>query len=283
MNQNKRNIILLVVLGLLIFGVYLWLTISDNNKKEEEAKKAKVYSGITKMDDYELFMNIANIIDDLNMDISNDNTGALVNKFSKDYLNANALNSSNIIEKLNPTYSRIKKYVVDSYYNCNKLNCYVFVKTNGKIDYFESVIDYIGDEYYLIVIDLGNNAYEIKPLEGVTDLKSYANNYHIENVTIYKNGYNLYEYLRYEDKMIVQYYLNYTEFMLYVDPDKALNIVNNYNENYRLNYLNTLENGMYSYKKEEIDNGTKYRVTLLDGSFVTIYDYAPMNYKISLN
>ena len=283
MNDKTRNIILMVVLGVLLLGVYLWLTISDNNKKEAELKEAKKYSGITKTEDYELFSSVSQIIDDLNVDLSSFKSEALINKFSKEYLNSKALNSSNIVDTLNPSLSRIKKYVVESYYNCNKLNCYVFIRTNGVEEFFESYVDKIGDEYYLIKIDLVNDTYDVQPLEGVTNIKSYANSYHIENITIEKNDYNNYKRNVYNDAYIIKYYLKYIEHLLFIDQDNAANFINLYSSSRRMDYLTRLENVLYSYRKDTLEDSIKYYVTLFDGSKVTIVDYAPMNFKITFN
>ena len=84
MNDKKRNIIIMIVLGVLLVGVYLWITISDNNRKEAELKEAKKYSGITKTEDYVLFSSVAHIIDDLNMDLTAAKSESLMNKLSKE-------------------------------------------------------------------------------------------------------------------------------------------------------------------------------------------------------
>lgn len=283
MNDKKRNIIIMIVLGVLLVGVYLWITISDNNRKEAELKEAKKYSGITKTEDYVLFSSVAHIIDDLNMDLTAAKSESLMNKFSKEYLNSKAINTSNIIDTLNPSLSDIKKYVVESYDNCNKLNCYVFIRTNGVEEFFESYVDKIGNEYYLIKIDLTTNAYEVEPLEGVTSIKAYANSYHIDNVSIERNDYNGYNKNVYDDTYIIKYYLKYTEYLLFVDQSNASKYVNFYTDSRRLDYLTRLENVLYSYKKDQLEDSVKYYVTLFDGSKVTIVDYAPMNFKITFN
>lgn len=282
--RKKTRYFLIIILAIMVFGVFIWLKMLDNKTDNNQIIENSKFSNVSSIDDYDIFLSITNIIDNFYFSVSNLNSNYLLDVYSNEYLVNNGLNSSNILDGINENDLNITKYLTSNYYVCNKYNCYIYGELEGlSSNYNGSYFKKLDTEFLLITIDLTNKTYNITPLTKDRELIEYANNYPKETITIEKNTNNSYENVIFDDKNMINYYLQYVKYLIIVDSNSITNYASGYSQTNAIDYLNRLGNTLYSYNKQDKQGFIEYKGTLFDGSSFTLYDYAPMNFKISFD
>lgn len=284
MRDNKVRNIFIIILGILLLVVFIWMRINSDSNSKNNFNNQNLINSVGTINDYLSFFSVISVIDNLDNSISLGDGPYLINVYDKDYLNENFLNSSNIIKTINPDSFVYNRYIKNIYYNCSNDNCYFFIETFGqKTVYGDMFPEKLANEKFIITVDLSNSAYSIKPVFTELSLKQYMDEYKFEKKSIEKNSNNEFIFSTPDDIKIVNYYLKYLECILLLDTDSAIQYIENYDSSKLIDYLNSSSSMLYTYKKTEIINGFKYSGFLLDGSSFTLYDYAPMNFKISFD
>ena len=205
-------------------------------------------------------------------------------KYSSEYLNSKSLNSSNIIEQLNPSLETSYRFATDLYISCNIKNCYYFAKLDGFIIYeADERTAKLDTEYMMIVVDLETKGYKITPVTNVTNLEEYATNYPYKDIDIIATADNTYNYKSMNNEYVIRYYLSFVSYILSLDEPNSSKYVNNYYSSVRYTYLQKLGNTLYNYSVSSDDNMHSFKGMLLDGTTFTIVSETPMNFKITIH
>ena len=287
MSDKQKSILLGVMLVIMIALAIVGRLLKNNDESSDNQMPSNVIidgGKENKLYDYNTFFSLKNIVDKLDDNISYHNTEVIIDVLSKEYLNINHYNSNNIVDVFLDGYESIKRYLSNVYYSCTKTNCYYFTQLDGFLSTFEGNGKKLDTSFVIIIHDLRTNAYRIDPIEVTNNnIEEFIKNYQFKDISIEKNDNNDFNSITIDDKEIIIYYLNYTRYLIEYDNNHAYNYVINYNSYNQSKYAEKLSNVLYSYKKEQIENGIKYSGMLYDGTLFTIQDYSPMNFKISFD
>ena len=144
--------------------------------------------------------------------------------------------------------------------------------------------------YFLVIVDMDNN-YSIMPLSDINNIEEYAKNYDIKETYIDNNTLFTETNLEEQDK-IINYINNYSDLM-FLDVDKAYNMLDDNTKEIYLNkniFADNITNiyeklftSFYATSSKENTDNIVYKVQNHDGDTITITEYYPNDYKIGFN
>ncbi len=244
--------------------------------------------------DYSIYFTINSILNKYYEEITNNNYQQVIGYLDDYYVRNNKITSNTIHGFVKTGYQDI------SYYS--KL---MYVKSSGNIFYYfvegeEQLYNFIEERLteeekiaYLVIVDKNNDTFSITPLKTLSFFE-YAKNYIVSsNKQVKANAYNSYFKDSIDDEIICSYYINYFKTLLYLNSEKAYNMlesnykasfedyedfVNNLQKIYDrlnprlLNYSVKGENGKRVYS---IINNNNIRIEMTESSI--------LNFKISIN
>lgn len=252
---------------------------NSNLVNNNTVTSSPVYSKVERISEYNAFYNSAMVISKMLETMSFKDEDVLYDILDEDYLKEKRLIKSTAVEYFNPNEYMFNLNITDEYYSCNNKNCYYFVKLNG-LEGDTDVHLVSPDKFYLLLVDLVNETFSLRPIDGITNLKDYALKYKLVDRIIPSNKHNKYSEKEFNKLYIINYYLSYARYLLFYDQSTAANYMDvKYFDN--LDYYATeLGNIVYSYKSSSNDIYTEYKIVLHDGCELSILDYSPMKFKI---
>lgn len=294
MDKNKKKVITIIVMILVVFGLLTVLlsyllpqkTVEKPNKNPDSIN-INVSKKIEILKDQELFFGIQKIINNFYEKIQYKETENILNILSDEYIKEKNINKNNVFSYLKSDYQIVSYTPKIVYYNSNSSVTYYFV--NGylmDIPFDEENSIYYDNINFLIIVDSSNN-YQIMPFES-SNILNYANNYNIQYKEINNNFYFNKNIISEETKLTI--YLNEFINLLIYKPDKAYNMLNDETKNKYLSYtdfenqiINIYEKystEIFSYASNEKNNKTEYTIIDDNQNTIKITEYNIMDFKI---
>ena len=237
------------------------------------------------------------------------NINALINKY---YTNVVANNQKEIIGLLDDTYvsinnisgNNISNFVKTGYQNITYYSKTMYVKSRNNISYYfvsgeEQLYDFIDEQLieeenvlYLVIIDNKTDSYSITPLI-TPSLFEYAQNFTISSKkTVKSNAYNSYFSDRFSDETICSYYVNYYKTLLFLNSEKAYNMLeqsykssfNDYEDfvNHLTEIYERLTPKLHSYSVNGENGRRTYSVIGENETRVDMTETSILNFKIAI-
>ena len=298
MTKNNQKIIIILILILLIFtsimAIFISLNIKDTDNDSNtpnsniSSSEPVINKEISRLKDATEYFAVQNTLNNIFANI--DNSSKLLTFFDNDYIYNNNLTKDNVLEVLKINEENLNIVVEEVYYNDNSDITYYFIKSYIMGYAMDDDVTYSSDKYYLLIVD-ENKQFILKPLENISNLEEFANNYEIKEVTI-NNDSKFKKNEVTEDNKLTTYITSFTNLM-YLDTNKAYEMLDDNTKKEYLN-LNNFKNNIddiskslfttfrATYTKENEDN-IVYKVQNHNGDTITITEYYPNDYKIGFN
>lgn len=332
MESNKKFVIIMSFIGVIIVGlliVFLAIpspsiepgnqidndvvnepdkdTDDDNNDDvvDSEPEKEEVdVPTFTKLDDYDVFFSLNSLISDYYSGYTIENYDKVMNILDNEYRIRNNIKKENVKNLLNGKIGELTFNSKIIYARENKQMVYYFMQ--GDIIEVANILptdpEHMGSESriseeenicFLIIRDKVSNTFSITPLPITTDLYTYAQNYKIKNKTISSNKDNNFRITKQSDEMITRRYISYFLNIMYINTEKAFNML----ETSYKNSFGTLQN--FTYNLDNINgkissnflgfnvSGEKgsriYNVQMRNDARMVITEEGIMNLKIKIS
>jgi hypothetical protein len=231
MNDNKKFIIgviaiVVIIIGLIIyyFGMNSKSGFVKNNTTNQNTTTQKVTRNLATVNDYQEFFNTDKLVNNYYENMVMGESNVLLNLLDNDYKKNNKIDDTTIDKIIEKDYRNISFYSKTMYVKGINNVEYYFV--NGEVEYYDS--EYfvtVKEKDFLVIIDKNNGSYSITPLE-VSNLLDYSQKYNMLDSKSIKNvGSNDYSKKKYTDELISQYYISYYQMLLYIDSERAYNML----------------------------------------------------------
>ena len=326
MQSNRKFVIILSLIVIIIIALSVFyfvkkensplLTIISNNNevvsnelttnnviisnKENENKSNNNLTNNTnnrrslgKLNDYQEFFNVNALINAYYFEMTSNNKTALLNIMDPSY----------IVTK-NITENNISNFIVTGYEDITFVSKVIYAKGQNNIMYYfvngeEQLYNFADEELfekeninYLVTIDINNGAYSITPLTG-SSLFDYAQSYKmLSSKKIELNNYNEYKASTYSDQTISVYYLNYFRIMLYLNTEKAYNMLsseykNSFNDyedfvNHLESIYELLNSNILSYAVKGENGSRYYSIISNNEQRIDFNETAIMNFAVTI-
>ena len=199
---------------------------NNNSSSPSESKPEEIK--LSTLRTYSTFFLINDEINKYYLSMNDSDKARIVNMLDKGYKSLYGITEKNVD-------SFIKNNGIDVSYFAKK----IYLKKYNKVYYYfvsgeEQYENYVTNNYvindkvdYLIIFDLNYNSFSVTPLK-VDSVLEYAQNYKIKSgKTIPTNSYNYIGNKKTTDEMISIYYLNYFKSMLLYSPERAYEMLSN--------------------------------------------------------
>lgn len=245
------------------------------------------------VNDYQIYFNINSIINKYYMEITNGNYKQVLGMLDDYYIKSNNITGSNITNFITTGYQNITFYSKSMYMKSNKKLAYYFVDGEEQLYSFtEQKLTEKEHVTYLVTVDKVNDTFGIMPIATKT-LADYARNYTISSKKeITANAYNSYFIDSISDEIICSYYINYFKTMLYLNSEKAYNMLDSDYKNTFIDYEDFVNNLQSIYEKLNTkimnyaikgDNGKRIYSTISENSArIRMTENSILNFKISI-
>jgi len=214
-------------------------------------------------------------------DIANYNEYFGITRLINDYLNEDSKSSEE------NTY-----YITDLKTIKLKKNTYYFICGDKEIyDYKTTKVSLLENDCYFINAYLVDQKYHIEKINSINEY--YQNNKFYDNVSVSDNRY-LYSYnnLSIGDDYILAYYINYFKDLLFVNYNKAYNMLdssykNKFNgiddfNNQREKIYNSLSLTITDYSIKGDDGNRTLKAVINEGPIITFKEKGFLNYTVSI-
>lgn len=284
MKSNKNNIVVLIIIVMLcIFSLVLYLFFNGNEDIKVPTENIElVTSG---EDEYIL---IQKLINNYYGYIQNKNKDELLVILDPIYVKENGITSDNITNIINTKYENIEFGIKDlKRYEHN--NLYYYFANGYTIDtnFLSSNYEYKKDVNFMLIIDKLNSKYLVYPLSD-NDYEGFIKSYDLSSEKTFVTKYNK-EKISTTTKLSI--YISRFKAMLKYDVDEAYNMLTN--EAKQIINYNTFKTkadsindkcstNIFSYDYEKSNDSDIYYVVDKELKVITIYEQAPMDFKISL-
>ena len=289
MTKNNQKIILALVIMLLVItsivAIFISSNINDNNEENINNTKPIINMQISRLTDFDEFYAVQNTINTIFSNIGKPDE--LIKYFDNGYLISNNLNETNILNYLKVNMDNYTVTIEEIYYNDNSDITYYFIKSYIMQYSMLGDTNYEKDKYYLLIVD-NNNHYSLKPLDNISNLEEYANNYSIKDITIDNDSKFEKNEIENETKIIA--YINNFNNLMFIDLEKAYNMLDDETKKIYLNLdsfnsnLENINNNLFTKFSatsiKENENNNVYKVQDYKHRTITITEYYPNEYKI---
>jgi len=219
----------------------------DSNKNEtgEDGENTTTIISLGVVKDYENFFTINNLINEYYINLIEGDGQVVLNMLDTNYIKKHKITSSNIKNYMENTYHNITYFSKNMYFKGINKMYYYFV--NGERQNYSFADEILTEEEnvnFLIIVDMNNYTYSITPLDITESVFNYAQTYKMNKDEISFNKDNVYTTNTVKDEIIATYYIDYFKNMLYLNTEKAYEMLSNdtkaYYETYE-NFVNNLE------------------------------------------
>ena len=319
MESNKSFIITVVLIIIIIIGLlfYYFVGMNDNstfnfnfsisniinrpsnntinNTGNNTGNSSGTVGKVTfdYVNDYQIYFNINSLINKYYMEITNGNYKQVLSIFDDYYIKNNGITGNNITSFIKTGYQSITYYSKEMYVKSNNKLSYYFVSGEEQLYSFaQQKLTEAENITYLVIVDHYNDTYSIIPLT-TKSLADYAKNYTVSSKKeITSNAYNSYFSEKISDETICSYYINYFKTMLYLNSEKAYNMLDaNYKKSFEdyEDFVNHLQQ-IYTKLNTKImnyavkgDNGKRTYSTISEnGVRIKMTESSILNYKIAI-
>lgn len=217
--MKKRDIITLLILGI-IFAILFIFMLINKEEKEEEGIQNSEFSKLTIVSDENIFISIEKNINKI-YEYANSEEKAL------SYIVKNNINIEDY---------KTKSFKAEEIYVISNLNLYkYFIKGNLYEEFVNELPNFIKEQYLILNYDMETNAYNIEITDAITFLNASLDKHIFEKINI--NNYNRFEYNSLSPKSRAVMYFNDFINKLYSEPKAAYNILTDETQdNYFVNY-----------------------------------------------
>lgn len=244
--------------------------------------------------DYNEFFNVNNIINKYYNYAVNNNYDAILEIFDEDYKIENKIVKSNISKFVNVTSDEVTYFAKKMYRKGQKGVRYYFV--NGemqKYDFANEILNEIDDILFMVTIDYNMNTYSIRPLASSEEPLKVAQEYHMtNNKKIKKINMNAYEEQSYNDEIIGTYYISYFKNMLYLNSQKAYEMLSSSSKS-RFPELKNFSDGLsdiyesitpniFSYGSSGQDGKRRYSIIMNNQKEIIFQENSIMNFTVTI-
>lgn len=248
---------------------------------------------LSNVKDYNVFFTINSIINDYYKLMIDDNKSAILNVLDDNYIATHKINKNNVKNYMEQNYesiSYISKYMYVKGAN-NKL--YYFIKGEAQCYDFAAEILYEKEDVnYLVTVDLNNKSYSITPIVSSIVVFNYAQDYKMTKTAIESNSDNKYRTNDISDKNVTIYYLNYYKTMLYLNTEKAYNMLDSESKALYQNYeafvnnlatiYDNLSTNLLSYSIRGDAGSRSYSAISTNQKRVDFFEKSIMDYTVNL-
>lgn len=298
MNDNKKFIIgviaiVVIIIGLIIyyFGMNSKSGFVKNNTSNQNTTTQKVTRNLATVNDYQEFFNVDKLVNNYYENMVMGESNVLLNLLDNDYKKNNKIDDTTIDKIIEKDYRNISFYSKTMYVKGINNVEYYFV--NGEVEYYDS--EYfvtVKEKDFLVIIDKNNGSYSITPLE-VSNLLDYSQKYNMLDSKAIKNvGSNDYSKKKYTDELISQYYISYYQMLLYIDSERAYNMLSSTSKSKyptleefvdKLDIIyNNLSTNLTGYSAKG-DNGKRtYSVVTKNDVTIEFEESSIMNFKVTI-
>ena len=297
MAKNNQKLIIIVIVVLLIMtsllAVFISLNIEDNdngNSGNNNSSKPIINKEISRLNDTDEYFAAQNTINYFYDVREQNNAKELLTLLNEEYVNSNEITEANILDYIVLENDNINFHASEIYYNAESNITYYFMKGYIVGDSFIKEDTYDDNIYFLVIVDMDNN-YSIMPLSDINNIEEYAKSYDIKETYIDNNTLFTETNLEEQDK-IINYINNYSDLM-FLDVDKAYNMLDDNTKEIYLNkniFADNITNiyeklftSFYATSSKENTDNIVYKVQNHDGDTITITEYYPNDYKIGFN
>ena len=296
-NKAQRKVLMIIAILILIIAILAYilsLFVSDDHIDEPtdpgiDNPSEVVRDEIALLEDESVFFSVQNVINQYYNYIFEENTSELFLLLDPEYLDEYGITSNNIYSVIGNDYG-ITSYMANNiYYNPDSSVTYYFVTgylTSNSI--MGDEYQYVDDVSFLIIVDEATHRYVLRPIE-VSDLRNYAENYHIVDRNIEEG--NRFQVSTYSLESKLTTYLSEFINLLINNPEEAYQLLDDNKkkeyqsyqdfESHIVDIYNMLSSRIFSYSSREEDGVTLYDIIDNKQNEITIYEYSLMNYQIS--
>lgn len=256
MKSDKKFILIIaiMIIVILILGIYYFSGSKssglngghsgfDNNSTENSPNNSSSENGgpssnestnnqemtilsLTSVKDYNDFFTINTIINEYYGNLVNNEQSIVLNKLDEDYVKSHNINKSNIKNYMENNYHSISYYATNIYVKgINDIYYYFVSGESQNYNFFEETLDEKEKINYLIIVDNADYTYSITPLDVKDNVFKYAQEYKMKKNNIEFKSDNSIISSTINDEVIMVYYLNYFQTLLYLNTEKAYNMI----------------------------------------------------------
>lgn len=252
------SIVFVGVMGLLIFAMYkddiVNVTINKSNNSNISSNGTNSTNGIvnnrtfnsgiinenedgklvenfnytvTLLNNYQSFFNVNKMINDYYDMLVQKEYNVVLDMLDKEYVSKNGKNINNINDPTIDDYQDVTFYSKKMYANSgNSVVNYFVTGELQRYNFGEEVLEELLNVNFMIVVDSNTGAFSVTPLLNGIDMQTYIRSYSITNKkNIIANDNNIIDVLKYRDEEIGKYYLDYYKSIVYLNPEKAFEML----------------------------------------------------------
>ena len=248
---------------------------------------------LTEVKDYDDFFTINNLINEFYKIMLESDKEAVLNLLDASYIKTHKIGSHNVNNYMASGYESIAYFSKNMYVKGRDGILYYFI--NGETQSYNFADEILTEERdinYMVIVDQNNKSYSITPLVSSISIFNYSSDYKMSNKEITKNSYNKYKSYTLNDEGIAIYYLNYFKNMLFLNTEKAYEMLD---ESTRSTYdsyetfvnnlptlYDSLSTNLLSYSSKG-DSGTrKYSIISNNQVRVDFQEKSSMNFIVSI-
>ncbi len=203
-------------------------TVNNNQVSNNQVGNNEIVAPITfsTVKDYQIYFNVNNLINKFYDNLIINNAKEVIGVLDEKYVSNNGINGTNISSFFKTNYHSMTYYSKMMYVKSNDQIAYYFVSGEEQLyDMVDERLYEVENVFYLVTIDKVNDAYSIMPIK-TTSFFDYAKNYEPSGKKkVTSNAYNTYFSDNYNDERITNYYLNYFKTILFLNSEKAYNML----------------------------------------------------------
>lgn len=300
MNNGQKKMLIIIGIVLLITSIFAVILSfktfnneetpsnkPNNNETGNENSGLEIGYEIAELKNEKLFFNIQNTINKYYINLSNKNIEEIYKVLEEDYKKENGITKNNLTNKIYSNYETVNYVVTEIYYNKFSVITYYFVSGylfNATM--MSDSYDYNAKTNFILITK--DDEYVLKPLEDNIDIKKYAENYNIKDIEINSN--EELDKINVTEKNKLTIYINEFLNLLYLDTQRAYNMLDETTKNKYLNYsdfemqidsiYNSISSNIFAYSIVENKNNIIYKIKDKSQNTILITEYNVMNYKI---
>ena len=246
------------------------------------------------VNDYQEFFNINSLINTYYSDITSKKYTEVLKLLDPSYIINNGITEKSITNYIDNRYSEVIYFSKTIYVKAQNGIKYYFINGEEQLYSFgEETLEERENIKYLVIVDTNNgDTYSITPLN-TNLLFDYAQNYKmLSSKKIEFNNYNKHKKEKYSDQTISVYYLNYFRDILYLNTQKAYNMLSTEYRNTFTDYedfanhieevYSLLNSNIYGYSIDGNDGKRSYSIITMKESYVDFTETSIMNFKVSI-
>lgn len=245
------------------------------------------------VDDYDTFFTINTLLNDFYVSQTTNDENAVLNILDQNYIDTHKINKGNVKNFMERNYESISFFTKFMYVKGFNGTKYYFV--NGETQSYDFAAEQLYEKSgvnYLVIVDENNHTYSITPIVSDINIFEYAQDYKIKSKTIDLNDNNRYSKTEMNDQLIIAYYITYYKNILYLNSEKAYEMLTNESKNKYVDYetfvrnldtiYNDLSTNLHSFGSKGTDGKKTFSAVGQNQKRVDFVESGIMNFKVDL-